>query len=231
MKKITKEELNRKVAEHRLWIEGNGGFRLDLYNADLRNADFCNANLRNADLRNADLRYANLRNADLRNANLNYADLRYANLRNANLCNADMRYADFGSADFGSADLRNANLRYANLRYANLCNANLDQAEKYRLGVILHETAVGWKKCNNGIIVKLLIPAGAVVFSINGDKCRTNKAVVLDIEGADRAYSTHTYMTYHKGDTLTINDFDLAYNIECSTGIHFFRTKEEAEEY
>ena len=28
----------------------------------------------------------------------------------------------------------------------------------------------------------------------------------------------------------TLEDFDLAYNVECSTGIHFFKTIKEAEE-
>lgn len=31
--------------------------------------------------------------------------------------------------------------------------------------------------------------------------------------------------------TYEIKDFDLAYNEECSTGIHFFKTRKEAEEY
>ena len=37
--------------------------------------------------------------------------------------------------------------------------------------------------------------------------------------------------TYEKGKSYEIKDFDLAYNEECSTGIHFFKTRKEAEEY
>ena len=34
---------------------------------------------------------------------------------------------------------------------------------------------------------------------------------------------------YHVGDEIEIKDFDDNYNVECSTGIHFFLTREEAE--
>lgn len=96
----------------------------------------------------------------------------------------------------------------------------------------------GYKKCdtngNGPTIVTLEIPHGAIVFSINGSKCRTNKAIVrsIDGDGIDEAYSFFDEeFVYRVGDELVINDFDLRYNIECGTGIHFFLTKEEAENY
>ena len=36
---------------------------------------------------------------------------------------------------------------------------------------------------------------------------------------------------YEVGKELEIENFDLMYNVECSTGIHFFRTREEAIDY
>ena len=36
---------------------------------------------------------------------------------------------------------------------------------------------------------------------------------------------------YEVGKTVEVKDFDLMYNIECGSGIHFFWTKEEAEQY
>jgi hypothetical protein len=86
----------------------------------------------------------------------------------------------------------------------------------------------GYKKLSDGSICVLSIPKGAIVFSINGSKCRTNKAKVLEGGGVSR-YDNE--FTYEKGKTYEIKDFDLAYNEECSTGIHFFKTKEEAEDY
>ena len=154
---------------------------------------------------------ANLNSADLSNANLMYADLRYANSNNANLKGAD--------------------LRDANLKYANLSDADLDKEEQIRKGVKLSNPITGWKKCKDGVIVKLEIPRGAIVFSINNDKCRTDKAIVKEIFGADRAFSMHKYFSYYVGDKIEVYNFNCEYNTECAEGIHFFRTRKEAENY
>jgi len=183
-------------------------------------ADLSGANLEDADLEGADLRYANLRYANLRYANLRYADLRSANLRGANLRDADLR----------GADLRDAILGCTNLRYADLRGVKGNLIE-YRNGKILTEDIIGYKKCQNEIIVTLLIPRGAIIFSINGNKCRTNRAKVIAIDGADRAYSYYNHMSYYVGDEFTIYNFNCQYNVECGEGIHFYMTREEAEKY
>lgn len=127
----------------------------------------------------------------------------------------------------------------ASLRYANLSGANLRDAKgsllEFRKGKILTSDIKGYKKCKDGTkdgtIVTLLIPRGATVFSINGKKCRTNKAKVISIDGADVAYSTYKYMSYYIGDEFNIYNFNCTYNVECGEGIHFFMTREEAENY
>ena len=168
----------------------------------------------------ANLSGANLKYADLSGANLKYADLSGANLRGANL---------------SGANLSGANLKYADLRYADLSGANLRYAKgtliEFRKGKMLTEVIIGYKKCRDDVIVKLLIPRGAIVFSINGNKCRTNKAKVLEIEGATRAISQHKYMSYYVGDEFTVYDFNCEYNVECASGIHFFMTREDAVNY
>lgn len=188
------------------------------------------ADLRYANLSDADLRGADLRGADLGGANLRGADLRYANLRGA-----DLGGADLGGANLGGANLRDADLRGADLSGADLYGANLGGAKgaliDYRMGKILSEDIIGYKKCKYNVIVTLKIPRGAIVFSINGTKCRTNKAKVISIDGADRAFSGFNHMSYYVGDEFTIYDFDCMYNVECTKGIHFFMSKEEAEKY
>ena len=122
-----------------------------------------------------------------------------------------------------------ANLRFANLRDANLRDANLRGAKwaliDYRMGKILSEDIIGYKKCEDNVIVTLKIPRGSIVFSINGTKCRTNKAKVISIDGADRAFSVFNHMSYYVGDEFTIYDFNCMYNVECTKGIHFFMSK------
>ena len=153
------------------------------------------------------------------------ANLRYTNLRYTNLS-----YADLNGANLSDANLINANLSYANLSGADLSGAKGALIE-FRKGKTLTEDIIGYKKCRDDVIIKLLIPRGAIVFSINGSKCRTNKAKVLEIEGADRAISNYKYMSYYAGDEFTVYDFNCEYNVECAPGIHFFMTKEEAVRY
>ena len=173
--------------------------------------------------------------ADLSNADLSNAGLVCANLRGANLSDANLRGANLVCADLVCANLSDANLSNANLSGANLSGTDLRGAKgaliEFRKGKMLTEDVIGYKKCRDDVIVKLLIPRGAIVFSINGNKCRTNKAKVLEIEGATRAISQHKYMSYYVGDEFTVYDFNCEYNVECAPGIHFFMTKEEAVNY
>lgn len=134
-------------------------------------------------------------------------------------------------ANLRRADLYGADLSEANLYGANLYGADISENESYRKGLILREDMIGYKKCRDGVIVTLKIPKGSVVFCINGSKCRTNSAEVVAIDGAKRAYSQHNGMSYYVGDRFNVWNFDCIYNVECSTGIHFFRTREEAENY
>lgn len=222
-----------------------------LIDADLRGVDLRYADLENAILDYANLYAANLTGANLTNANLIFASLIFTNLENTNLTGVDFKSANLYGANLAKANLTSANLIYANLANANLVGANLEEVngdyanfiatigiDSNRKGKVLTTDLVGYKKCSigynddkrceNGIIVKLLIPRGAIVFSINDKKCRTNKVKVLEIEGADRAYSWYSGMSYYVGDEITIYDFDCRYNIECAEGIHFFKNREDA---
>ena len=179
-----------------------------------------------ADLHNADLRYANMSGANLYSADLRYADLHGADLRYANLC-----YADLRRANMRDADLRGAYMSYADMRSVDLSCANIRGVDRLRKGIKLSEPIIGWKKCKNNVLVKLEIPRGAIVFSINNSKCRTDKAKVLEIIGSDRAYSKHKFFSYYVGDIIEVFDFNCEYNVECAEGIHFFKTREEAKDY
>jgi hypothetical protein len=160
--------------------------------------------------------------------NLSDANLRGVDLSGTNLTDAILTDAILSDANLRGANLRGVDLRGAILSDANLIGAILSEKDKNRLGVILSKTRVGYKKLANGIICKLSIPKGAIVFCINGSKCRTNKCEVLEGEGVSQ-YDNET--KYKVGKTLKIKNFDLMYNVECSTGIHFFWTKKEARNY
>ena len=140
----------------------------------------------------------------------------------------DMR-ANLKGADLYGADLEGANLEGANLEGANLKGADL---EDFRLGKILTEPMTGYKKTQEGVVITAEIPVGAIVFCINGSKCRTNRARITDMDGHEVLHSKYdNRFEYRLGQEIEIKDFNLMYNIECASGFHFFRTRKEAENY
>ena len=190
--------------------------------AALEAAVKCNANLRDANLSGADLSGANLRDANLSGANL-----RGANLRGANLSGADLR-----SANLRGADLRGANLSGADLRGANLSGANGADLGIAMTRILPDGDLVGWKKCRDGVIVKLRIPAEAKRSHAFSRKCRAEFADVLEVIGAEVGISSHDGKTeYRTGQRVMPDSFDEDWKEECSHGVHFFITRLEAEAY
>lgn len=166
------------------------------------------------------------------------ANLSYANLSNADLSNADLSRADLSGANLSDANLHYANLIGADLSYASLIGANLSCIIANE-GTSMFWSAcpdegefIAWKKCRDTVIVKLLIPADAKRSSATTRKCRSDKAVVLDVIGEEVGVSQHdASFMYKKGETVRVKDFDEDRWNECSTGIHFFITRKEAEVY
>lgn len=97
---------------------------------------------------------------------------------------------------------------------------------------------IGYKKCedvNGTFIVKLLIPEDAKRSSATTRKCRCSKAKVLSIisvignEHTDSVRSMYDRnFIYKVGKTVEVKDFNEDRWNECSTGIHFFITENEA---
>ena len=161
-------------------------------------------------------------------ANLRDANLRDANLRGAYLCGANLRDANLRDAYLCGADLRNANLRGANLR----------GVRGAYIACPTDGSFIGWKKAS-GYIVKLQIPEDARRSSAGGEKCRCDKAYVVEIQNADGTkadietiHSNHdANFVYTVGATVEVSDFDGDRWNECAPGIHFFIDRRAAVEY
>ena len=210
---MNSEKLEKILDEHKLWLAEPAGKETHK-RADLRDANLCGADLRDADLCDANLRGANLFGADLRDANLRGADL-----RGADLC------------------------------YVNLCGANLEGAKID--GVKINESTAffalqcpekgcftAYKICGK-YIVELEIPADAKRSSATTRKCRASAAKVISITNLDGTESALTSVPsnhdgnfiYTIGETVRVDDFDDNRWNECSSGIHFFITRNEAVQY
>ena len=192
-----------------------------------------------ADLYGANLSGADLSGAYLRGAYLSGAYLSGANLSGANLSGADLRGAYLRGADLSGAYLRSANLRSANLSGADLSGAK-DADYAIALTRILPEGAIiGWKKGGDGKIIKLLIPADAKRSHAFGRKCRAEYAEVLEIWNGKRQLKKATSKSQHDssfiykiGETVRpFKPFSENWQEECDSGIHFFITRLEAENY
>ena len=198
------------------------------------------ANLSGADLRGADLSYAVLSNADLSYAVLSYADLSCAVLRGADLSYADLSYAVLRGVDLSNTDLSNAVLSNANLSGAAMIGTVLIGAENHNYMICPEQGSFqAWKKLSNGHVALLEIPARAKrITSMTSRKCRASLVktiAIYDRSGAETNESIagkHDGKTFYKKGRLTKPDkFDNDARIECSHGIHFFMTRQEAEDW
>ena len=212
----------------------------DLPGADLTEANLTRANLNGAYLRGADLTRADLIRAYLCGANLCGANLTGANLRGANLTDADLTEAILTGADLSGAILRGADLTRADLTRADLTRANLTRADLY--GAILPPLKItlpegdftAYKKVRDGVVLTLLIPADAKrTGSLVGRKCRADRAKVVSssVEG-DTFRSLWDYdFIYTVGEVVTEPNYSGDTRVECTRGVHFFLTREEAEAF
>ena len=164
--------------------------------------------------------HADLRSADLRSANLWGADLCGADLCGTNLCGANLR-----GANLRSADLRGADLRGADLRSADLCGTNLPV---YQLPA---GDLVVYKKLRHSIAALRIDAHFARTATLVGRKCRCDGAFVLSLSRGQSDRSIHDGTEYAVGEYVYPDSYDPNPAIECTHGIHFFLTREEAEAY
>ena len=228
-------------------LRGANLYHADLRGADLRganlyHADLCGANFYRADLTGAYLCRADLRGAYLCEVNLREANLYEADLCGANLCGANLREANLYQADLCGADLRGANLYHADLRGA-------ENIPTYVCPLVCPEEGsfIGFKKAilfnsdipdKSHVIVKLKILENAKRSSATTRKCRCSEAEVISITSLNGNYSlTKAFSSfnpefmYEVGKIVAVDNFDENRWNECSTGIHFFITRDEAVNY
>ena len=201
---MSKDELNEILTKHKQWLFGEYGGQC------------------------ADLSGVNLSGADLIGVNLSGADLSGVNLSGVNLIGADLIGVNLIGVNLSGADLSGADLSGAKTNH---------YTSFYHLQCPDEGSFIAYKKANN-YIIKLLIPEDALRSSATSRKCRASKAQVLEIAnnktGAqiNLIHSDHDVnFIYEVGEVVEAKNFDTDRWNECSTGIHFFITKEEAVNY
>ena len=170
-------------------------------------------------------------------------EFRMCNFEKCSFAEASISTCEFGTSRLENCSFYKSNILctgFENAEFvgdtlfegANIQNTYLPQGLRNILGRILDKPIIGYKKTREGVVIKAEIPAGAIVFSINGKKCRTNRAKIIDMQCYTMLTSSHdSSFRYTLGQEIEILDFDPCYNHECAPGFHFFMTKKEAEDY
>ena len=145
---------------------------------------------------------------------------------------ADLRGANLIGAYLDGANLSGADLRGTHLRGADLRDANLSGCRGLEQFVVAPQVGqfIGFKKVGK-VIVTLMIPADAKRVNAYGSrKCRAEFAYILDREG-NLLGEAHGGFQYPRSGLVTPDSYDPDPRVECSHGIHFFITRQEAVEY
>jgi hypothetical protein len=243
------EGIDEVLRSHKRWLSGRGGGeRANLSGVDLSHIRFGDVTLKDANLAEANLDEAWLVGADLYRANLAGASMRCATLTNASLRGANLTNSDLSDADLRSADLTGANLSGALLSRTRLTNAICDNVIAAGMSLVYVKEAPEslrawssivpetgsfemWKRCRDGVIVRLLVPEDAKRTNAARRAVRVSKAIVLEVIGADEALSLYSNdVVYRVGETVEPEDeYEDDWTMSCASGIYGYLTRLEAE--
>ena len=134
-----------------------------------------------------------------------------------------------------------ANLSDADLSDADLSDADLSGAENvpYLPTNLPEGEFIAYKKLPNGLIAKIKILEDSKRSRATTDKCRCDKALVLEFQNTDGTksetteFTSHEYATctYKVGEIVKADEWDGDRWKQCSHGIHFFLDRQSAVNY
>lgn len=199
-----------------------------------KDCNFVNAEFNYCDLTEIETESgANFTRASFDNCNFKNARCCGSNFRDTTIFNTDLTNVYMYNSDFTNAYFTNCKLD--NIKYDECtCGIALACPEKGAFTAFKKAELYSGECC----VVELQVPADALRSSATTRKCRVSKAKVVAVYNIygksikQNAYSTHTNSFVYKiGKTVEVKNFDKNRWNECSTGIHCFITKREAELY
>ena len=168
-------------------------------------------------------------------------DFTGGNFRNCRAINTQFNHTNLRDVDFSDADLSSASFHGSQMQGANLTNAALPHFQ------IVPETGsfIAYKKvyCDkqttkvyDEVIATLEIPSDAKrTSSLVSRKCRASHARVIAIDDYNPEYIYRSIykpdFTYEVGKMVITDQYDDDIRRECSGGVHFFITRDEACTY
>lgn len=227
------------VREFSVQFENEDLSNIRLRDIDFSGSKFINCNLSNTYFRNCNFEYRYFTDCDLSDSSFYRCNCNIVSFNNCNLTGANLIHTSLISADFSYSDLQDAKLTPHLMYNCDLSDAkNLSESTAASLLVPPEKGRfIAYKKLASESIAMLEIPASAKRSSATTRKCRASKAKVLkiwDSEGnliESQCSSWNYRFVYEVGKIVEVKDFDDNRWNECSTGIHFFMTKQEAIDY
>jgi len=246
----------------------NGDYFVDtnFEGADLSRSILKDVEIRDSNLKGVNLNYAHMINCKLSKHNVFcHATLNYINVLGLRSDDTDFSYANLDYACFRRSHLEHGNFSYVSLHFATLYEvslrgsiltkanvygthfnrvyfdeANLNDIENLEVPMNLPEGEfIGWKKLEHGAIAKLKILEDSKRSRATDDKCRCDKALVLELQKLDGTKyplnsllnANYTPCTYTVGKIVYADLWDNNRWNTCSHGIHFFLDKQSAIDY
>ena len=154
----------------------------------------------------------------------------------------DASFLDFSDVNFYKIDFHGANFCDANFLGANNINEVISSANIANTELCMQcpeeGSFIAFKKAA-GCIVKLRVTESAKRSSATTRKCRCSEAEVLEIQNRDGTKSERTSVSskydrnfiYSVGSVVSVPDFNDDRWNECTRGIHFFLSRQEAVNY
>lgn len=186
----------------------------------------------------------NFEGAILSEANLNYTVFSVSSFFGANLDSTQITRARFYDCNFMEANMCEMNGTTAKFDRSTFSYATMDKELSGAIPTICPETGsfIAWKKAGGPrkkYIIKLEIPEDARRISGTDRKCRCDKAKVLEIQNLDGTKAKvkkvrsmfASFFIYTVGKVVEEPDFNEDRWDICSSGIHFFMTRNEAVNY
>ncbi len=220
--------------------------------ATIRHTDFANARLRNAIFKDSLCGFCNFSDCMLDASDFSYATIDSSSFFDAFLHLGNFEYADIKGSSFYTATLIGANFKNSKIDDETIFSQSHISNIQYNnppISIACPEEGsfIGFKvglmynaeDLLTFVLIKLEIPADAKRSSGTGKKCRCSKATVLDItdlssneQHIEKAVSLYSKaFEYKVGETVHVDDFDDNRWDECSAGIHFFMSKDDAIRY
>lgn len=234
-------------------------FRINFSGSNFSNAKFCYSKFHDVRFEECDFTYTDFTHSSFVNITQLLFDGRFKNTNFASCNFFNIEFQNIGksaSCTFSGAILNRTSFTgdfarsvFDSTDFYNNCYFN-GTAPKKDIGIPLacpsEGSFIGWKKIlstfdgSGCYLVKLRIPEDAKRSSATTNKCRCDKAEVLEIteiltgEKVNSVVNTNISerpTVYKVGEMVYPDSFDENRNNECSHGIHFFIDKQSALNY